>query len=361
MRSPDEVENPRKRASLPTIQDVAARAGVSPMTASRALSGTQNVSKVLREKVEKAARELGYRRNEYARALRPGQKSGLIGILVTNLSNPYYAAVLEGAEEIAAAHGRRVLIGATHEETARERELVAEFIGRQAEGLIVVPTGGENSHLKPDYLGSIPLVLASREVEGISVDTVLIDDINGASRAIDLLLREGHKRIAFLGNAVSVFTGQRRFEGYREAHERWGIEIRDELVKRNQQDVASAEQAVAELLALDDPPTAIFGANNRNTIGAVRALSAAGKLSPGTSNDSGDSGLIRLAGFDNFDLADIVSPPLVVVDHDARELGRTAAELLIDRLDGDRKDRPARTVELETYLLDFALGPDPIN
>jgi LacI family transcriptional regulator len=358
MRSPDEAEAAGKRVSLPTIQDVAARAGVSPMTASRALSGTQNVSKVLREKVEKAARELGYRRNEYARALRPGQKSGLIGILVTNLSNPYYAAVLEGAEEIAAAHGRRILIGATHEDAARERELVAEFIGRQAEGLIVVPTGGENSHLKPDYLGSIPLVLASREVEGITADTVLIDDINGASRAIDLLLREGHERIAFLGNAVSVFTGQRRFEGYREAHSKHGIEVRDELVKRNQQDVASAEQAVTELLALDEPPTAIFGANNRNTIGAVRALSAARRLAP---DQSGESGLIRLAGFDIFDLADIVNPPLVVVDHDARELGRTAAELLMDRLDGERRDRPARTVELETYLLDFALGREPIS
>lgn len=329
----------------PRIRDVARHAGVSPMTVSRALSGSGNVSASMRRKVEESARALGYRRNENARSLRPGHRSGLVGVVITNLSNPYYAEVLDGIGEILAEEDRRVLVGTSHEDVEEEATLVADFVGRRAEGLIVVPAGGPTEHLEPEERLEVPLVLASRRQDGVDVDSVLVDDVRGAEEVTAQLLSEGHRRIAFMGNALSVFTGRRRFEGFEQAHRAVGVSVQPELVRRAQQDVRDAETAAGELLDLDEPPTAIFSANNRNMVGVVKALHARGA----------EQGLdlfaqVRLAGFDDFDLEELVPGDISIVTHDARELGRTAAELLLMRLQGKRTDRPMRTIELPTRI-----------
>ena len=339
----------RRAPGASTVQDVAAEAQVSPMTVSRVLSGAKHVRPELRERVERAVVRLGYHRNENARSLRPGQRSGLIGVTITNIANPYYAGLQRGIEEVAARHQRRILVGNSNEDPARERQLVADFIGRRVEGLIVVPSGqGSPAHLRPDALSGVPLVLASRAVGGIDVDTVLVDDVRGAFDAATMLLEEGHRRIAFLGNRVSVFTGQRRFAGFRAAHEQAGVPVVDELVRQGQQDVDSAREAMTGLLALDDPPTAVFTANNRNTVGAIRAIMAAER--------DGDRPPTRVAGFDSFELADLSPVPLDLVDHDAGELGRRAAEMLFERLAvGDTAAEQApRLVELPVHLVRHA-------
>ncbi|GAB3185577.1 LacI family DNA-binding transcriptional regulator [Nesterenkonia halophila] len=336
----------------PRIRDVARHAGVSPMTVSRALSGSGNVSASMRRKVEESARALGYRRNENARSLRPGHRSGLVGVVITNLSNPYYAEVLDGIGEILAEEDRRVLVGTSHEDVEEEATLVADFVGRRAEGLIVVPAGGPTEHLEPEERLEVPLVLASRRQDGVDVDSVLVDDVRGAEEVTAQLLSEGHRRIAFMGNALSVFTGRRRFEGFEQAHRAVGVSVQPELVRRAQQDVRDAETAAGELLDLDEPPTAIFSANNRNMVGVVKALHARGA----------EQGLdlfaqVRLAGFDDFDLEELVPGDISIVTHDARELGRTAAELLLMRLQGKRTDRPTRTIELPTSIRTRRRGP----
>ena len=312
------------------------------MTVSRVLSGGKNVRPELRERVEAAVAKLDYHRNENARSLRPGQRSGLIGVTVTNIANPYYAGMQRGIEEVAAQHARRILVGNSNEDPELERQLVADFIGRRVEGLVVVPSGGTAAdHLQPAALGGVPLVLASRAVPGVDVDTVLVDDVRGALEATATLLREGHRRIAFLGHRLSVFTGQRRLEGFRLAHQAAGVEVAEDLVRVGQQDVASAQQALAGLLALASPPTAVFSANNRNTVGAIRAL--AGRQGRGGAP-------VRLFGFDSFELADLSPVPLSVVDHDASELGRRAATMLVERLEGRVRDQPGRLVELPVVL-----------
>lgn len=330
---------------LPTIADVARHAGVSPMTVSRTLSGGHHVSAQMQRKVESSARALGYRRNENARSLRPGHRSGLVGVVVTNMTNPYYAEVLDGIGEILSDANRRVIFGTSHEDFEEEARLVADFVGRQIEGLIVVPSGSSPDHLTPEQRHGIPLVLASRRQEGVDVDSVLVADVRGAEEVTTLLLNEGHRHIAFVGNALSVSTGQRRFEGFERAHRAAGVPVRSELVRRGQQDVHAAETTAQELLALDEPPTAIFSANNRNMVGVVKALHAAG-----TEQGVDFFGTIRLAGFDNFDLEELVPGDLSIVTHDARELGRTAAELLLMRLEGKRTERPPRTIELPTSI-----------
>ncbi|SDR89546.1 LacI family DNA-binding transcriptional regulator [Microlunatus soli] len=327
----------------PTILTVAAHAGVSPMTVSRVLSGQKNVSPELSERVRASVAELGYRRNEQARSLRPGQRSGLIGVAITNIANPYYAELLLGADEVVGASGRGLLIGSTNEDEDRESTLISKFIGRQVEGLIVVPAGARR-HLLPQALGGTPLVLASRAVEGARADTVLVDDIGASYEQTAALLAAGHRRIGYLGTATSVFTGLRRFDGFRMAHEDAGIELDQALVFAGQSDVQSAERVMLDLLGRRNPPTAVFCANNQNAIGAVRALRSS------TARARTDP--IHLLSFDNFELADVLGLPITIIDHDARELGRLAARMMLERLEGTAT-QPPRTVELPTRILSF--------
>lgn len=333
----------------PTIKEVALRAGVSPMTVSRTLAGGVNVRPDVQEKVLAAVRELGYHRNENARSLRPGQASGLIGVAITNLGNPYYGNFALGVEEVAAEYGKRIVLGNTGEDPARERQLIADFLGRQVEGLVLVPSGGSSEHLQPERLGDVPLVLASRRVYGLDVDAVLLDDIGGAYRGTRSLLDAGHTRIGFLGNVRSVFTGQRRYEGYARALVEQGIEPSDELVQRGQQDVDSASQATHRLLELEHPPTAIFSANNRNTIGALREIGR--RLRAGAPLES----MPAIVSFDDFELAELMPVPVAVIDHDPRQLGREAARLLLARVGVAGHRGPARLVEMPVRL---ATGAD---
>lgn len=314
------------------------------MTVSRALSGGKNVRPEMQLRVEASVRALGYRRNENARSIRPGQRTGLIGVTITNIANPYYAEVLLGIEEVAWQSGRRILVGNSGEDEEREARLVTDFVGRQVEGLVVVPSGGAAEHLAPAALGGVPLVLASRSLPGVDVDTVVVDDIVGARAGTARLLRAGHRRIAFLGTKVSVSTGRRRLEGFRLAHADAGLAVDPALVRMGQQDVHAATEAMLDVLALADPPTAVFTSNNRNTIGALRALLAPPPGMP-------DTRAIPLVGFDNFELSDLIPHPITIIDHDARELGRTAARLLLDRLDGPATQRPARLIAVPTTVL----------
>ncbi|WP_035737057.1 LacI family DNA-binding transcriptional regulator [Glycomyces arizonensis] len=331
-----------QRSTAPTIHDVAAAAGVSPMTVSRALRGGKNVrpEKVLA--VLEAVAALGYHRNENARSIRPGQRTGLIGVIITNVANPYYAQLQLGAEEVLAGGGIRMLAGNSGEDAEREKTLVHDFVGRQVDGLIVVPSGTGSEHLETEQIGGVPLVLASRQLEGLAADTVLIDDVAGAYEGTRRLVAEGHERIAYVGNIMSIFTSRRRLDGFRRAHTSAGLPLDPALIRVGQNDPDAARRAMLELLEVPDPPTAVFSENNRNTVGVIRALSE--RRVP--------TDRMRVMGFDDFELSDMMPFPLTVIDHDARELGRTAARMVVERLDSDVPDPPPRTVQLPTTLLD---------
>lgn len=325
----------------PTLRDVAAHAGVSPMSASRALRGEEGVSEGTRSRVLEAVASLGYRRNEAARNLRLGRSDGLIGIIVTNLANPFHSQLALGVEAAVAERGMRVVLGNSAEDPARERQLVRDFAARRLDGLVVVPAIHDHSHLDPDHLSGMPVVLAVSPPIRVAVDAVLLDDFGGAWEAIRHLIEAGHRRIAFLGLPPATWTGSERYRGYCAALEEAGIPLDDQLTSYRQRDIDAAESATLSLLDLGDPPTAIFGANNRNTIGAYRALRARGSQT-------------KLAGFDDFEFADVLDVPLTVVAYDPRELGRDAARLLSDRIDnvGQHPVAPRRIV-IPTKIIDY--------
>ena len=324
-------------AKKTTIKDVARLAGVSPMTASRALAGNDRVHSDKLALVLAAAKTLGYHRNENARSLRPGQASGLIGVAITNLGNPYYGAFALGVEEIATEFGRRVILGNTGEDGMREEQLLADFAGRQVEGLVLVPSSGPHSANELGTLTSRPLVLASRLMDGVEADAVLVDDFGGADRGVGALVAAGHQRIAYLGNIVSLFTDERRFRGYTLAMENAGLAVHPELVLRDQHDVDAARAAMASLLELDERPSAVFCANNRNAIGALMAIGD--RLRAGEKAAE----LPAVASFDSFELAELMPVPVTVIEHDAHALGREAGRLLFERLTGVYSG-PARQV-----------------
>jgi LacI family transcriptional regulator len=327
-----------------TVKDIARVAEVSPMTVSRVLSGGKNVRPELRAHVERVIAEVGYHRNENARSLRPGQRSGLVGVMITNIGNPYYAGVVQGIEQVVATTGRRILVGTTNEDAGLERQLLSDFLGRQVEGLIVVPVGQDVERFATDRLNDVPLVLASRTVEDVAADAVLIDDVHGARDATALMLDDGHRRIAFLGNKVTVSTGQRRLAGFRSAFAAHGATPDEGLVVLELQDTDTAERAMHRLLALPEPPTAVFAANNRISVGAIRAIAKA--VGDGTVTSPP-----RLFAFDSFDFADMAPIPLSVIDHDPAELGRVAARMLLSRLDGSADGEPPRLVELPVHIV----------
>jgi LacI family transcriptional regulator len=325
----------------PTLRDVADLARVSPMTVSRTLRGDDGVSEATRARVLEVVANLGYRRNEAARNLRLGRSDGLIGLVVTNLANPFYSQLALGVEAAAAERGMRVMLGNSGEDHPREVQLVHDFGSRRLDGVVVVPASHDHTHLGQDQLRGMPVVLAASPPVKVDVDAVLLDDFGGTWEATRRLILAGHRRIGFLGLPAATWTGSERYRGYCAALEEAGIPIDDALSSHRQREVGAAESATEALFDLADPPTAIFAANNRNTIGAYRAIRARGAKT-------------KLAGFDDFELADLLGLPLTVVAYDPRELGREAARLLCDRIEGrDGRSRASRRVVIPTKIVEY--------
>ncbi|MFI0901068.1 LacI family DNA-binding transcriptional regulator [Streptomyces sp. NPDC020983] len=332
---------PTQRSGGPTMHDVGKLAQVSAMTVSRVLKNDPGVSEATRERVFAAVDRLGYRRNETARSLRLGG-SGMIGLVVTNLANPFYSRLALGVQEVATEHGFRVVLSNSADQVDKEPGLVDGLVDHQVEGLIVVPAGSRQKHLEV-AMRHVPVVLAARPPAGLDTDCVLVEDFHGAREATACLLAEGHTRVAFLGNPPALYTGTERLRGFWAAHEEAGVEPDSTLIRQGLVDAVTAERATAELLDLPNAPTALFCANNRISQGAIRVL-----LKTGTS--------IPLAGFDDFDLSDVLGLSLTLVSYDADEIGRQAARLLLDRL-GNRGAPPpaARRVTVPTRVIRY--GP----
>ncbi|MEB3965187.1 LacI family transcriptional regulator [Streptomyces kunmingensis] len=326
-----------RRGGGPTMQDVGRLAQVSAMTVSRVLKDDPGVSEATRERVFAAVDRLGYRRNQTARSLRLGG-SGMIGLVVTNLANPFYSRLALGVQEVATEYGFRMLLSNSDEQADREPGLIDGLIDHQVEGLIVVPSGSRQQHLAA-AMRHVPVVLAARPPAGLETDCVLVEDFHGARGATACLLAEGHTRIAFLGNPPALYTGAERLRGFWAAHEEAGIEPENALIRQGLVDAATAEAATLDLLRGSAGPTALFCTNNRISQGAIRALYKTGTTLP-------------LAGFDDFDLSDVLGLPLTLVSYDADEIGRQAARLLLDRLGLQDGDPPApRRVTVPTRIL----------
>jgi LacI family transcriptional regulator len=339
------VENPERRtARRPTMREVAAVAGVSLSTVSRVVNGGDGVRADLAVRVRDAVQLLGYRHNLTASTLRRADRqSESIGLIFEDVSNPFFGAVHRGVEDVARARGVLTLVGSSDEEPHRELELAEAFGARGVDGLIVATAVADSSYLAREQAAGVALVFVDRPPRFFDADTVVSDNFGGARDAVEHLLRAGHRRIGFLGDRPDVYTASERLRGYHETLARHEVTEDLELVRHPQFRGVDAYQTTCEVLNGTDPPTALFTSQNLITIGAVRALHSLGLQHS-----------VAMVSFDDIVLADAIDPGLTVVAQDPNGLGRAAAELLFERLDGF--DGPSRRVVLPTRLIERGSG-----
>jgi LacI family transcriptional regulator len=305
--------------------DVAALAGVGLKTVSRVVNSEPGVSPELEARVRRAIEQLSYRRDANAATLRRlGRKTQTIGLVLEDVGNPFSSALHRAVEDAARERGVLVFAGSCDEDPDRERELIGSFRDRRVDGIIVVPASHDHSYLHDERRAGTALVFVDRPASHLDADSVVSDNVGGARQAVQHLLARGHRRIGFLGDLLSISTAEERLRGYSQALEPAGVAAREDLVRTELRDPDAAAQAVDEMLALPQPPTAFFTAQNLLTIGGVRALRRAGRERE-----------IAVIGFDDISMADMLDPAISVVAQDPQALGRVAAEQLFRRLDGE--------------------------
>lgn len=325
----------------PTLADVAALAGVSLKTASRALNAEYGVAPPTADRVFHAARELGFRPNRLAQSLAGGGPSAAVGLLIPEVSDPFVASVVGAVEAVIAARGLQLITASHGNDPDRQHTLASALVERRVDGLIIMPAPGNASYLQADIRHGLVIVALDRPLEGLDVDTVTVDNESGARQAVERLLEAGHRRIAAMVGDQRLWPLARRLDGYRATLEGAGIVV-DETLISGAPEAAPAQVAMAEMLARPDPPTAVFAARHPLGRGVMRAI-----------RDSGAT--VDLAVFDAVDDNDLlVTPPLVVAAQGPDRIGQLAARLLVERLEGFAG--PSRHPVLAPLLL----GPDQL-
>jgi LacI family transcriptional regulator len=326
-------------ASSPTVADVAKVAGVSFATAARALGGYGHVSAKARERVDAAAAELGYRRNDVARALASGATRS-VGLVVGDIENPFFATVSRGVADILEPEGYTLLLANSDEDPAREARAI-EALRTQVDGLLVAPAASSGPDRTKDP--GKPLVLLDRTVTGLEVDSVTVENAAGAARAVEHLLERGHRRIGVVTSGAGSSSTAQRLRGYRSALRKAGIEPDPAWEALNPEfTAAGAHSAALAMLSVGRRrrPTAVFTTDNFMTHGLWTAARELGLHVPDD---------LAVAAFDDIDWLTLVEPSVTAVVQPVMELGREAGRLLLRRL-GDPGAAP-RKVRLGTELV----------
>jgi LacI family transcriptional regulator len=297
------------------LRDVANAAGVSLRTASRVLNDDPRVAAATRLRVREVMNDLRYTPDLMARSLRGGTDT-TIGLVVESIADPFFAELVAAVESATSDDGRSVLVASTHGDAGREARVVGELLRRRISGLLIVPTAGDHSWLAG---ASSPFVLVDRPAEGLAADVVGIDDRAAAFDAVWHLIAHGHRSIAYIGDHSQVATSAARLAGYRQAMEEHGLDGH-RLVHADCSTARAAAAATSDLLADADPPTAVFSAATRCSLGVVPALHQHGRTD------------VALVGFGDFAMADTLAPAVTVVDHSGSAVGEVAMARLARRI-----------------------------
>jgi LacI family transcriptional regulator len=324
------------------MRDVAAAAGVSLSTVSRVVNGIE-VQGELERRVHEAVRRLDYR-PEQPSAAAP-RDAGAIGLIGDDVSDPFFAALQRGVEDVAYGHGALTFAASSDKAPGREREVVGGLAARGVQGLILAPAATDERHLRQECDAGLALVFVDRPPRWLEADAVLSDSAGGARAAVEHLAAAGHRRIAFLGDREWLYTANERLRGYREAHVEAGLGADKRLARLDLATREAGRDAALALLRAPEPPTALLAGTRLLTLGALDAVRLAAPHGRGAA----------VVGFDDVALAGAAGIP--VVAQDPRAMGHAAARLLFARLEG-RDGRPSRLV-IPTRLLTPAAPPSP--
>ncbi|MDD5016507.1 MAG: LacI family DNA-binding transcriptional regulator [Eubacteriales bacterium] len=322
-------------------RDIAKLAGVSSATVSRVINNDPSVSAETNKKVSEVIKKYGYVQNAVARNLRLANTK-TIGYLVPDISNPFFPAVLGGIERICNSRGYDIIFENTDEDEEIERKAISSLLRFRVDGLIAVFVRCNQADLQRIKMMGIPVVLLDRKIEYTEdYDYVGIDNIGGLYSIVEYLYKLGHRKISIIYGSQDITPGYERLNGYKAAMKKFGIAINEGYLINGDFTEEGAYKGVVQLFSNDELPTAIITCNNLMTMGAYKAIIDMGIKIPDQ---------VSLIGFDDFDFATHLVPPITVVSRATSEMGKLAAEFIIDRIDGNTSDEPRR-VFLPTKLI----------
>lgn len=309
---------------MPTMRDVAKKAGVAPITVSRVINNSGYIRDETRRKVEQAIADLEYVPNSLSQSLR-FKKTNMIALMVSDITNPFWTTLTRGVEDACMGGGMNVILCNTDENAEKQENYINVLLQRQTDGFLLVPAGGEPAVAKRIQKRGVPVVVIDRQVPGVDVDIVRSDSEGGAYILTRHLLERGHRRIALLSFSTSISTARQRQAGYEKALAEYGLPIDAGLIRHGRPRGDSGYMMTMEAMASMNPrPTAIFTANNFIAIGALNALHDLGIRVPEE---------ISVVSFDEMPYA--TEPFVTVAAQAPYELGMTAAQMLMSIISGE--------------------------
>jgi LacI family repressor for deo operon, udp, cdd, tsx, nupC, and nupG len=338
-RNPNQEEKHAERTQVMTkISDVARLAKVSTATVSRVISNTDNVTVETREKVLEAIQQLNYQPNILARHLRRLETKTIL-VIVPDITNTFFSKILRGIESVAIQNGYQVILGDTVNSIAREYEYLDLLRQKQVDGMILL-TARMERELVEEIAENYPVVLACEYIEGSKIPTVSIDNISSARKATEHLIRLGHERIAYISGPMNIILGRDRLKGYQQAMAQYELEVKYSLIQEGDFSYESGYNLMMKYLAMENPPTAVFAANDEMAIGAIKAAKSHGIKIPEE---------IAIVGFDDIKIASIFEPALTTIAQPTYEIGTKAMDMLLKLIKGEEMKK--RQFVLDNQLI----------
>lgn len=324
-----------------TLLDVARHAGVSRATASLIVRGSPKISEKTRKKVLASMKELGYVYDRVAANMR-SQQTSTVGLIITDIANPYYSELLVGVHNELEKVGYIEFLGTTFDSAAKQDRLLSTMLEHRVGGLILCPVSNSSLESIKRIEGlDIPLVTAVRELADIEADYVGIDYVTGAELAVDHLISKGHRRIAFLGGTSGSSAWKARKQGYANGLKKAGLPIDESLIMESALTRDAGQQALRQLLSQPDPPTAIFCFNDLVAFGVMQGLKEMG-ITIGKE--------MAVVGFDNVPEASLHQPALTTVSSYPRLIGTLAAQLLNERIKDPSREKQRIIIKPELVI-----------
>lgn len=326
-----------------TIKDIAKKLRLSPSTVSRALNDHPDISKETKERVQALAEKLDYQPNSIAQSLQK-KRSTIIGVVVPQVKHVFFASIMGGITDIAYEAGYTVMICSSNENSKREEMNLRVLVSQRVAGLLISITQSSEGSEHFSWLKkrNIPLVFFDRVCEDIEASKVIVDDHDGAFKAVEHLIQRGYKRIAHLGGPNFLNISRKRFQGYCDALEAHGMAIDESLVIHGGLNEEHGYRGMTDLLEnLSQKPDAVFCANDPVALGAFMVLREKGLRIP---HD------VALVGFSDNEISSLIDPPLTTVRQPATEIGRRATRLLLNQIKDDNQAGPVCEV-LKTELV----------
>ena len=325
-------QTPTGKRGVPALMDVARRAGVGAATVSRVINGGRNVSSKTLIAVQRAIEELGYHPSQAARSLK-GARTKTIGLIVPSVADPFFSVAAATIQEVARAHGTLVLLAASDNLPAREAEHVTTLVQRRVDGLLLAPSDAADMELLKH--AGFPVMCFDRPFPGEGISTVLSDNYGGAKMATEHLVACGRKRILCMAGDSKLFTSRKRVSGYRDVVRAAGLPYLGELEASDRE---SVRNALARQWHTKERFDAVFCIKNALTVHTFQALHEMGISIPRS---------VSLIGFDDFELADVLHPPITVMRQPVTEIAKRAAEMLFEALETGQQRRATVTMKVE--------------